>query len=87
LLKWLRELLTRKRILLDPSTGRRVRVVEEPPSWRFLIAFTINLLLIALLTSAQILWLIIYREWNDSIFQGLIAVLCIMLGALWGRKA
>jgi hypothetical protein len=37
--------------------------------------------------AAQLAWLLIHGEWNDSIFQGIIAVLCVMLGALWGRLA
>ncbi|HDI74208.1 MAG TPA: hypothetical protein ENF57_04315 [Candidatus Korarchaeota archaeon] len=87
MLKWLRGLLTRRRIIVDPSTGRRVRVQEEPPSRRLMATIILTAIIIAVLSSAQVAWLIVYGEWNSSIFQGLIAVLCIMLGALWGRKA
>jgi hypothetical protein len=87
LFSWLREKLTRRRILIDAETGRRVRIVEEPPSRRLLYTIILTLLILVTLTAAQVAWLLVYGEWNSSIFQGLIAVLCITLGALWGRKA
>ena len=85
--EWLSERLTKRRVIIESSTGRRVRIVEEPPSRKLIATFIITFIIIAILSSAQIAWLIVYHEWNDSLFQGLIAVICVMLGALWGRKA
>ncbi len=86
MVSWLRRLLTRRRIIVDPSTGRRVRIVEEPPSRRFITVFIVSLIILIVLTAAQVAWLLLYGEWNSSLFSGLIAVLCLTLGQLWGRK-
>jgi len=87
LFSWLREKLTRRRIIIDTETGRRIRIVEEPPSRRLLYTIILTLLILIALIAVQVAWLLIHGEWNESIFQGIIAVLCIVLGALWGRKA
>jgi len=87
LFSWLREKLTRRRIIIDAETGRRVRIIEERPSRRLLYTIILTLIILLVLIATQVAWLIIYREWNESIFQGIIAVLCIILGALWGRRA
>ncbi len=85
MLDWLRRTLTRRRVIIDESPLRRVRIVEEEPSEALVYTVALTLLILIALSTLEALYLLTFHSWSDSIFNGIMLVIGTVLGALWGR--
>ena len=82
---WLRKGLTRRHVE-ESNASRRVRVQEEPPPQRFLVIIQLMIIFFAGLMALEITYMIIFRDWNDVIFNGIMLIVGTIVGAIWGRN-
>ena len=82
---WLRKGLTRRHVE-ESNASRRVRVQEEPPPQRFLVIIQLMIIFFAGLLALEIVYMIIFRDWNDVIFNGIMLIVGTIVGAIWGRN-
>jgi hypothetical protein len=85
LFDWLRRGLTRRHVE-ESSASRRVRVQEEPPPQRFLVIIQLMIIFFAGLIGLEVVYMIIFRDWSDVIFNGIMLIVGTIVGAIWGRN-
>ena len=81
---WLRKGLTRRHVE-ESNASRRVRVQEEPPPQRFLVIIQLMIIFFAGLLALEIVYMVIFRDWSDVIFNGIMLIVGTIVGAIWGR--
>ena len=82
---WLRKGLTRRHVE-ESNASRRVRVQEEPPPQRFLVIIQLMIIFFAGLLALEVVYMIIFRDWSDVIFNGIMLIVGTIVGAIWGRN-
>ena len=82
---WLRKGLTRRHVE-ESNASRRVRVQEEPPPQRFLVIIQLMIIFFAGLLALEIVYMVIFRDWSDVIFNGIMLIVGTIVGAIWGRN-
>jgi len=83
LFQWLREALTKRRVS-SVGPDRRVRYKEEPPSDRFLISVVLMIVFFAGLVALEIVYMVVFGRWNETIFNGVMLIVGSLVGALFG---
>ena len=81
--QWLREALTKRRIS-SVGPDRRVRYEEEPPSDRFLISVVLMIVFFAGLVALEIVHMVVFGRWNETVFNGVMLIVGSLVGALFG---
>ncbi len=86
MLEWLREALTKVKV--SPVLGeiRRVNVVEEAPSGRFVLIVALMIVFFVGLSVLEISHMIVFGAWNESVFNGVMLIVGTIVGAVWGRS-
>ena len=83
---WLRSALTKRRVVEDDSAARRVRVQEELPSDRFVLSIWLMILFFAGLVGLELVHILVFGEWNQAIFDGIMLIIGALLGSLFGHR-
>jgi hypothetical protein len=83
---WLRRALIRRRVVEDGSAVRRVRVQEELPSDRFVLSIWLMILFFAGLVGLELVHILVFGEWNQAIFDGIMLIIGALLGSLFGYR-
>jgi len=84
-IEWLRELLTRRRVV-SAGEGRRSQMLEEEPTDRFVLIIALMIVFFVGLLSLQIVHLIVMKEWNAAVFNGIMLLIGSIVGAIWGQR-
>ena len=85
MLDWLREALTRRRaVAVDPD--RRVRIVEEPPSDRFVLIIALMIVFFSGLVALEVVHMLILGAWSDVVFNGIMLLVGTIVGTIWGQR-
>jgi len=89
LLSWLRNYirgrLTRRRVA-SVGSDRKVRMVEEAPSDRFVLIIALMIVFFAGLIGLEIAHMLVFGAWNEAIFNGVMLIVGTIVGAVWGRS-
>ena len=85
MLDWLREALTRRRIVAV-GPDRRVRMAEEPPSERFVLSIALMVVFFVGLAVLAVVHMLLLGEWNETVFNGIMFVVGALVGALFGYR-
>jgi hypothetical protein len=89
LLSWLRNYirggLTRRRVA-SVGSDRKVRMVEEAPSDRFVLIIALMIVFFVGLLSLEIVHMVVMGSWNEIIFNGIMLIVGTIVGAVWGRQ-
>ena len=59
---------------------------EEPPPQRFLVIIQLMIIFFAGLIGLEVVYMIIFRDWSDVIFNGIMLIVGTIVGAIWGRN-
>ena len=82
---FVRKALTRKISVEDDSPSRRVRIQEELPSDRFVMSIWLMILFFVGLVALELIHMLVFQEWNQAIFDGIMIIVGALLGSLFGR--
>ena len=85
MIEWLRELLTRRSVV-SVGEDRRFQMLEEEPTDRFVLIIALMIVFFAGLISLQIVYLIVMKEWNAAVFNGIMLLIGSIVGAIWGQR-
>ena len=89
MLSWLRNYirgrLTRRRVV-SVGSDRKVRMVEEVPSDRFVLIIALMIVFFVGLLALEIIHMVIMGAWNEIIFNGIMLIVGTIVGAVWGRR-
>jgi len=85
LLEWLREKLTKRLVQAAPEE-RRIRVVEDAPSDRFVLLVALMVTFFAGLIALEVANMVIFRQWSETVFNGIMLIVGTIVGAVWGRS-
>ena len=79
--------LTVRKATVDESRARRVRLLEEEPSDRFVLIVWLMVLFFVGLIFLELVHMVWVGTWNDVIFNGIMLVVGTIVGAVWGKMA
>lgn len=82
---WLRKALAKK-VVASVGPERRVRYEEVPPSERFIISIVLMVVFFVGLVTIEIVYMIVFREWNEIVFNGIMLLVGSLIGALFGYR-
>jgi hypothetical protein len=82
---WLKKALTKRR-MRPTEDSRRVTIEEEVPSDRFVVIIVLMIVFFAGLIALQIVYLLVMKEWNDLVFNGIMLIVGSLLGSLFGYQ-
>ena len=85
--KIIRKGLTVRKATVDESRARRVRLLEEEPSDRFVLIVWLMVLFFVGLIFLELVHMVWMGTWNDVIFNGIMLVVGTIVGAVWGKMA
>jgi hypothetical protein len=85
LLEWLREKLTKRLVQAAPEE-RRIRVVEDAPSDRFVLLVALMVTFFAGLIALEVANMVVFRQWSETVFNGIMLIVGTIVGAVWGRS-
>lgn len=89
MLSWLRNYirgrLTRRRVA-SVGSDRKVRMVEEAPSDRFVLIIALMIVFFAGLIGLEIAHMLLMGTWNEIVFNGIMLIVGTIVGAVWGRQ-
>lgn len=85
MLKWLKDKLTRRR-LYEAQGGRRVRMVEEAPSDRFVLLVALMVAFFVGLIALEVANMVVFHQWSETVFNGIMLIVGTIVGAVWGRS-
>ena len=66
--------------------GRRSQMLEEEPTDRFVLIIALMIVFFVGLLSLQIVHLIVMKEWNAAVFNGIMLLIGSIVGAIWGQR-
>ncbi len=84
--RWLKEKLTKLRISEPTGVGRRSVLVEEVPSDRFLVLVALMVTFFVGLIVLEVANMIVFRQWSETVFNGIMLIVGTIVGAIWGRS-
>ena len=79
--------LTVRKATVDESRARRVRLLEEEPSDRFVLIIWLMVLFFVGLVFLEVVHMVWIGSWSDVIFNGVMLVVGTIVGAVWGKSA
>lgn len=82
---WLREKLT-MRSVSEAGEARKVRVTEDVPGDRFVLIVALMIIFFAGLVGLEIVHMVVFGAWNESVFNGVMLIVGTIVGAVWGRS-
>jgi hypothetical protein len=82
---WLREKLTRSSVS-EAGEARKVRVTEDVPGDRFVLIVALMIIFFAGLVGLEIVHMVVFGAWNESVFNGVMLIVGTIVGAVWGRS-
>ncbi len=82
---WLREKLTRSSVS-EAGEARKVRVTEDVPGDRFVLIVALMIIFFAGLVGLEIVHMVVFGTWNESVFNGVMLIVGTIVGAVWGRS-
>ena len=82
---WLREKLTRSSVS-EAGETRKVRVTEDVPGDRFVLIVALMIIFFAGLVGLEIVHMVVFGTWNESVFNGVMLIVGTIVGAVWGRS-
>ncbi len=85
MLEWLREKLTKRLVQAAPEE-RRIRVVEDAPSDRFVLLVALMVTFFAGLIALEVANMVVFRQWSETVFNGIMLIVGTIVGAVWGRS-
>ncbi|MDP2899576.1 MAG: hypothetical protein Q8O47_01225 [Candidatus Bathyarchaeota archaeon] len=88
MLGYLRRLVgrgTTRLVFAEATPERRVRVLEDEPGDRFTLIIALMIVFFAGLVSLEVIHMAFLGAWDEAIFNGLMLVVGIIVGAVWGR--
>ena len=85
MLDWLKEKLTKRLVQAAPE-GRRIRVVEDVPSDRFVLLVALMVTFFAGLIGLEVVNMVVFRQWSETVFNGIMLIVGTIVGAVWGRS-
>ena len=85
LIEWLREKLTRSSVS-EAGEARKVRVTEDVPRDRFVLIVALMIIFFAGLVGLEIVHMVVFGTWNESVFNGVMLIVGTIVGAVWGRS-
>ncbi len=85
LIEWLREKLTRSSVS-EAGEARKVRVTEDVPGDRFVLIVALMIIFFAGLVGLEIVHMVVFGTWNESVFNGVMLIVGTIVGAVWGRS-
>ena len=85
MIEWLRELLTRRRVI-PAGEGRRSQMLEEEPTDRFIYSVALMIVFFAGLCALEIAHMAFLGRWNGTIFNGIMLIVGGLVGALFGYR-
>ncbi|MDP2860402.1 MAG: hypothetical protein Q8N98_01655 [bacterium] len=85
LIEWLREKLTRSSVS-EAGEARKVRVTEDVPGDRFVLIVALMIIFFAGLVGLEIVHMVVFGAWNESVFNGVMLIVGTIVGAVWGRS-
>ncbi len=83
---WIKKALTRRTVTQDNSTTRKVRVQEELPSDRFVLSIWLMILFFAGLVILELVHMLVFKAWNQAIFDGIMLIIGGLIGSLFGYR-
>ncbi len=84
-IEWLRERLTR-RVEVEAGEARKVRLTEDVPSDRFVLTVALMIVFFAGLLALEIVHMVVFRSWNESVFNGVMLIVGTIVGSIYGRS-
>ncbi len=63
-----------------------MRVQEELPSDRFVVSIWLMILFFAGLVALELVHILVFRAWNQAIFDGIMLIIGGLIGALFGYR-
>ncbi len=85
MLEWLREKLTKRLVQAAPEE-RRIRVVEDAPNDRFVLLVALMVTFFAGLIALEVANMVVFRQWSETVFNGIMLIVGTIVGAVWGRS-
>ena len=82
---WVRAGLIRWRFV-SSGPGRRVSLHEEQPSDRFVLSIALMIIFFCGLCALEVVHMIVFREWNDAVFNGVMLIIGSLVGCLFGYR-
>jgi len=82
---WVRKGLIRWRFV-SAGPGRRVCLHESQPPERFVLSIALMIIFFVGLVALEAVHMYIFREWNDTVFNGIMLIIGSLLGSLFGYR-
>ena len=68
------------------GSDRKVRMVQEAPSERFILIIALMIVFFVGLLALEVIHMVVIGSWNEIIFNGIMLVVGTIVGAVWGRQ-
>jgi hypothetical protein len=85
LFEWLKRRLTRRTAAEAPG-DRRIRLIEDIPSDGYVLAVALMITFFIGLIGLEVAHMLVFQQWNESIFNGVMLVVGTIVGAVYGRN-
>jgi len=74
------------RSVSEAGEARKVRVTEDVPGDRFVLIVALMIIFFAGLVGLEIVHMVVFGAWNESVFNGVMLIVGTIVGAVWGRS-
>jgi hypothetical protein len=61
-------------------------VTEDVPGDRFVLIVALMIIFFAGLVGLEIVHMVVFGAWNESVFNGVMLIVGTIVGAVWGRS-
>jgi len=84
--KWIRKALTKRVLRSTYHVRRKVAMTEVAPSEKLVLGVSFAIVALICLTILQATYMIVFRNFSNEIFNGIMFVIGIILGTFFGAK-
>jgi len=84
MLEWLRKRFTVK-VIEVALESRRVRMYEDVPSDRFVLLVGLMVAFFVGLIALEVANMVVFRQWSETVFNGIMLIVGTIVGAIWGK--
>lgn len=71
---------------MEVGPVRKVRIMEEHPSDRFVLIIILMIIFFVGLSVLEVIHIVLLGSWNEVVFNGIMLVVGTIVGAIWGRQ-
>lgn len=83
--RFLKGLIAKRSVSEEPSPRKAV-IDGDVPEDRFISILLLMIVFFAGLIALQVTYMIVFHEWSETIFNGIMLIVGTIVGAVWGRS-